>query len=309
MTSGIKSFALAAALVPVLASGAASASSSPQNERADVEQWRAQRLAALTNDTGWLTLTGLFWLKPGDNTFGRAPSNALVLDNAALAQTAGSFLVTGHEVRFVARSDAHIMHDGQPVTTIDLISDANSTPTVLASGPVQFFLIERAGNLGVRVRDLDSPRRKAFRGLEYFPVSTAWSFKARFEAYKPLRHTRIVNILGMEEDMDCPGAVVFTKDGKEWRLDALLEDPQDQELFIMFADRTSGHETYGAGRFLHAPLPRDGKTVLDFNKAYNPPCAFNDFATCPLPPYQNRLSLRVDAGEKRYAAGHEAAHP
>jgi uncharacterized protein (DUF1684 family) len=303
MASGIKSLALIT-LALLVGSSSAAATGSREAERVAVDEWRAQRLAALTSDTGWLTLAGLFWLRPGENTFGRAPSNTLVLENAALAESAGTFIVTGHDVRFVASVGARITHAGQSVTAIELVSDAKEDPTVLESGPVQFFLIERAGNLGVRVRDLENPRRRDFRGLEYYPVDPDWSVTARFEAYQPHRHIPIVNILGMEQEMDCPGAVIFRKNGQEWRLDAVLEEPQDQELFIMFADSTSGHETYGGGRFLYVPLPHDGKTVLDFNRAYNPPCAFNDFATCPLPPHRNRLKLGVEAGEKTYASGH-----
>jgi uncharacterized protein len=157
----------------------------------------------------------------------------------------------------------------------------------------------------VRVRDLDNPRRRGFRGLEYFPISTAWVFNTRFEPYEPARHVKIVNILGMKQELVSPGAVVFSAHGQEWRLDAVLEAPDDQELFIMFADGTSGHETYGGGRFLYIPLPAAGSAHVDFNQAFNPPCALNDFATCPLPPQQNRLKLRVDAGEKKYAGAPE----
>jgi uncharacterized protein len=270
-------------------------------ERSSVEAWREQRVKELTSDTGWLTLAGLFWLKPGDNSFGRAASNALALDNPALADTAGSFVLSGRQVRFVARPGSGVTHDGQPVTSLDLATDAGGEPTVLASGTLRFFVIERAGNLGVRVRDLNNPHRRGFSGLSYFPVSTEWLFDARFEPYEPARRIRIVNILGMEQELESPGAVIFNKDGREWRLDTVLEQPSDRELFIMFADATSGHETYGAGRFMYIPLPRAGRAQLDFNKAYNPPCALNDFATCPLPPPQNRLKLRVDAGEKTYA--------
>jgi uncharacterized protein len=297
----------ACALVGIFGARAASATgtAAPQvtaaAEQAAISAWRTARADSLTSDTGWLTLAGLFWLKPGDNSFGRGAANALVLDNASLATTAGSFVLTGDKVRFVARAGSGVTHDGQPVATMDLASDAHGKPTVLASGVLRFFIIERAGNIGVRVRDLNNPHRLNFQGLTYFPVSTAWVFKARFEPYKPAHHIRIINILGMEEDDESPGAVVFVKDGREWRLDTVLEDPGDKELFIMFADATSGHETYGAGRFLYIPLPLDGTAVLDFNKAFNPPCALNDFATCPLPPLQNRLKLKVDAGEKRYA--------
>jgi len=280
---------------------AAPAAVDPQAERTLIGEWRAQRVAALTSEDGWLTLAGLFWLKDGDNSFGRAPSNALVLDHPALAEHCGTFTVSGRAVRFTAAPASDVTHDGQPVSSLELSADTGGHPTVLASGPLRFFVIERAGNLGVRVRDLNNPHRTGFKGLSYFPVSSDWVFEARFEPYQPAHRIRIINILGMEQEYESPGAVVFEKDGREWRLEAVLEEPSDRELFIMFADATSGHETYGAGRFLHVPLPSAGRTRLDFNKAYNPPCALNDFATCPLPPLQNHLKLRVEAGEKTYA--------
>jgi uncharacterized protein (DUF1684 family) len=278
----------------------------PQAEHAMIGEWRAQRVETLTSDGGWLTLVGLFWLKEGDNSFGRAASNALVLDNPALAERCGTFTLSGHAVRFTAAPGSGVTHERQAVSSLELSADAAGNPTVLASGTLRFYIIERAGNLGVRVRDLDNPHRAGFRGLSYFPVSTAWVFAARFEPYQPARHVRIINILGMEQEYESPGAVVFVQDGREWRLDTVLEEPGDQELFIMFADATSGHETYGGGRFLYVPLPHAGYTRLDFNKAYNPPCALNEFATCPLPPPQNHLKLRIEAGEKTYAGG--AAH-
>ena len=199
-------------------------------------------------------------------------------------------------------------------STLDLKSDASGDPTVLASGTLRFFVIERAGNLGVRVRDLNNPRRLGFRGLSYFPVSTGWVFNARFVPYEPARHIRIVNILGMEEEDVSPGAVVFTRHGREWRLDTVLEEPDDHASCSSCSPtRTSGHETYGGGRFLYIPLPdrrapTGSSVALDFNEAYNPPCALNDFATCPLPPPQNRLQLRIEAGEKTYAGapGHHS---
>jgi hypothetical protein len=298
--------ALAVNLLVVLPAAAAHAGNELAAERESVEAWRGARARSLTSDSGWLTLAGLFWLQPGENSFGRDPGNALVLDNAALAPHAGSFIVSGQQVRFRASAGGGVTHDGASVTELALAPDSAGEPTVLASGALRFFAIERAGRLGVRVRDLDSPQRRNFHGLEYFPVSTEWMFEARFEPYPAEHRVRIMNILGMEQDMLAPGALVFSKDGHEWRLDALLEEAGDQELFIMFADATSGHETYGAGRFLYTPLPAHGTVQLDFNKAYNPPCALAQFATCPLPPAQNRLRLRVDAGEKRYAD--EARH-
>lgn len=275
-----------------------------QTERTNIEQWRAKRLASLTSDTGWLTLAGLFWLKDGDNSFGSAPSNALRLENPALAPTAGTFVKNGKSVRFVAANKGGVTHKGKPVTTLDLQPDtAKNGPTVLDSGSLAFFVIKRGSKYGIRLRDKQNPHRQNFRGLDYFPITTDWVFDARFEPYKPHRSVKITNILGMEENMPSPGAIVFNKDGKEWRLDAVLEEPDDEDLFVMFADATSGKETYGAGRFMYIPMPKDGRVLVDFNKSYNPPCAFNDFATCPLPPFQNRLTLRVEAGEKSYAGG------
>ena len=301
----------AIALAVLLPAGLAGAAQSPEvalnAERADVMQWRAARAQSLASETGWLSLVGLLWLKDGENSFGRGAANTLALENPSLAEQAGSFIVHDHAVRFIARPDAGITQHGEPVNEIAMASDAAGEPTVVSSGSLRFFIIDRAGKLGVRVRDLNSPRRRDFRGLEYFPVSTQWNISARFEPYAPARHIKIINILGMEDEALSPGAVVFSSGGQEWRLDAILESPDDTHLFIMFQDGTSGHETYGGGRFMEVAMPAGGTTQLDFNKAYNPPCALNDFATCPLPPPANRLKLRVQAGELKYRGG--AEHP
>jgi len=272
-----------------------------QTERTNIEKWRAERVAELTSETGWLTLVGLFWLSPGENTFGRASSNRIVLNHPDLADTAGTFVLDGDKVTFNAKPGAGITHGGEPVTTLDMVSDKKESPTVASSGPLRFFIIERAGKFAVRVRDVASTRRRNFRGLQYFPISSDWVLEARFEPYEPHRTIKIVNILGLEDDMESPGAVVFTRNGQEIRLDTVLDGVGATDLFIMFADGTSGHDTYGAGRFLHVPFATNGKTVVDFNEAYNPPCAFNNFATCPLPPFQNRVKLKITAGEKKYA--------
>ena len=282
----------------------------PTTEQVSVLAWRQERFSSLTSDDGWLTLAGLYWLEDGDNSFGSDPGNSLVLANPAVPGSVGTFSVSGGRVSFTAESGAGVMLDGQPVDSMNpvkLVSDAGSQPSVLACGPLRFFIIERGGKLGLRVRDLNSPRRLEFRGLEYFPVSSRWAINARFVPYQPARHIKIINILGMEVDEISPGAVAFSRNGRQWRLDTVLEDPGDRTLFIMFADTTNGTESYGAGRFLTIPMPVGNSALVDFNEAYNPPCAFNDFATCPLPPPQNRLQLRVDAGELKYAGGPQHA--
>jgi len=271
---------------------------------AEIRSWRSQRLAGLTNENGWLTLVGLYWLKPGENTLGRAPGNTIVLDHPGLARAAGSFVLEHDQVRFQALPESGITLDGEPVTQFDLKPDTSGAPTVLASGTLRFLIIERAARLGVRVRDVEHPLRTHFAGPDYFPVDPEWARPAQFHAYVPVKRIPIVNVLGMIIDMDSPGYLTFEAAGREWRLDALSEGADAEELFLMFADATSGRETYGAGRFLYVPLPEAGEVLVDFNKAYNPPCAFNEFATCPLPPQQNRLSLRVEAGERSYQAAH-----
>jgi uncharacterized protein (DUF1684 family) len=271
-------------------------------EQRDIEQWRAARIARLTGPTGWLTLVGLYWFNEGANTFGRAEKNALVLDHKNMPSTLGTFTLSNGKVLFSADSASVVTQAGKPVKSIAMLPDSSDDPTVLDAGSIEFFVIERVGKMGLRVRDTEHPARKNFRGIDYFPISATWALDAKFEPYTPVHHIEIINILGMTEKMESPGAVVFNKGGKEYRLDAILEAPDEKELFIMFADTTSARETYGAGRFIYIPLPVNGRAVVDFNKAYNPPCAFNDFATCPLPPPQNRLQLRVDAGEKKYVA-------
>jgi hypothetical protein len=291
-----------AVLTVVISVGAAAvaAVADPGDENARIAGWRAKRLASLTSATGWLTPIALYWLKDGENSFGRAPDRAFSLDDGALAADMGAFILTDGRVRYVAHDSKAMTYRGQPVSSLDLVSDVNENPTEMIAGPLHFMLIERAGHLGIRVRDSVSPNRLQFKGLEYFPVRADWHIQARFERYVPEHHIPIVNILGMEEDMISPGAIVFERDGRTWRLDAILEAPGDRELFVMFSDATSGKETYGAGRFLYVGLPTDNRIDLDFNEAFNPPCAFTDFATCPLPPQQNRLALGVDAGELKY---------
>jgi uncharacterized protein len=273
-------------------------------ERTTVEHWRAQRVAELTSDDGWLTLIGLLWLDKGENSFGRARANRLALDNAALPAVAGTFVQDSSGVRFISKPGSGITHAGQPVSSIQMVPDTRGTPTTLSKGSLRFFIIERSGRFAVRVRDLDSPRRRNFTPIEYYPIDPSWAVDARFEPYEPHRKIRISTVLGYEEEMDSPGALVFNIDGRDWRLDAILEDPADKDFFVMFADGTNGGGSYGGGRFLHVPFPTQGVSRVDFNEAYNPPCAFNDFATCPLPPYQNRIALQIQSGEKAYGNGH-----
>jgi len=271
---------------------------------AETTAWRAARVAELTDYSGWLTLVGLYWFKEGSNTFGDASSNAVVLDNPQLGKRAGTFVRQRNSVHFKGAKDTCVKANGAAVIDLELKSDVGGEPTQLSCGSLRFYVIQRGDQVGLRVKDILSPARRAFRGLDFFEAAESWNVNARFEPYQPMRHIPIVNVLGMQTDMDSPGAIVFERDGATWRLDTVLEEPQANELFIMFADGTSGRQTYGGGRFLYVPLPVDGRVQVDFNKAHNPPCAFTPFATCPLPPLGNRISLPITAGELKYA-GHD----
>jgi hypothetical protein len=287
-------------LVAVLLGTSGAAARAAGGAPLSLEDWRAQRVAALTSDSGFLTLAGLYWLEKPRSSFGRARSSTFVLEHPAMPRRLGEFERAGDTVYFTAARRDSVFSGDLAVTRIELRTDRSGSPTVLRHGPIEFFVIERSGQLGVRVRALDNPRRRDFPGIEHFDASDAWRVTARFEPYEPVRQIPIMNVLGMEDDMTLPGAVVFEKDGREWRLDTIDEDPASDSLFIMFADTTSGRTSYGAGRFLYVERPRDGRVVVDFNRAYNPPCAFSDFATCPLPPPQNRLELAVTAGERKF---------
>lgn len=296
-TRSIALLCLAAALASLPAQAAADEAAYHR----EIEAFRAERLARLRSESGWLTLVGLHELGNGETSFGRATDNDFVLDHPALPARAGVFEQRAGRVSFTAQPGAGITHEGRPVTSIVMQPDTAEAPTVLAAGSLRLLVIDRGQKLYLRVRDLEHPLRRSFRGLEYFPIDSSWKLEARFEPYDPPHTIRIVDVLGEEREMSATGALVFGRDGREWRLDAVLEEPDADELFVMFADGTSGRETYGGGRYLYVPRPADGRVPLDFNRAYNPPCVFSDFATCPLPPWQNRLDgLRVTAGERRY---------
>ena len=265
---------------------------------ASEQAWRDQRRAELTRPDGWTSLVGLHWLDPGTHRVGSAADNGirLLLGPAHL----GVFSVRDGKARFVA--DAAVTVDGAPSKGGTLRSDADAGgPSVIAfdDGKGLATVIARGGRLALRVKHADADSRTHFGGLEYWPGGLQWRVQARFLPHPPGKTLPITNIIGTTDEIPNPGVVEFSRNGTPYRLEAL--DEGEGTLFLVFADRTSGHGSYGAGRFLDAPMPdAQGRLVLDFNRAYNPPCAFTPFATCPLPPPENRLDLRVEAGEKAY---------
>ena len=264
----------------------------------EIEQYRTERLEDLKSDDGWLTLIGLFWLKEGENKFGSDPKLDIVLPPGKVSRVTGAFWLKNGVVRLQAPPDSGITVEDQPVTSLTLRSDADGHQTALHLGSLSFQIIKRGDKLGVRVKDKDNPDRVKFHGIESYPADLKWRVEAHFEPYTPPKPVPIMNVLGMDSDETSPGAVVFEVDGKAYRLDAITEKDEPR-LFMIFADRTSGKETYGAGRYLYVDPPdAAGRVIIDFNKAYSPPCAFTNYATCPLPPSQNRLPFAILAGEK-----------
>jgi uncharacterized protein (DUF1684 family) len=262
--------------------------------RAQIEKWRAEREAELKADDGWLTLAGLFWLKEGENRIGSDATNDIVLPGGAAPARLGVMEFHDGKVTLRVTGAANVLLNDKPVTTAELQSDVRQKPDVLRLGGLSFHVIKRGARYGMRVKDLNSRARREFKGRRWYPVNESYRVTADFVAYDKPREIDIINKLGDVIQMTSPGYVLFKLNGSDYRFDALDEDGK---LFFVFGDRTNGKATYGAGRFLYADAAKDGKVILDFNQAVSPPCAFTPFATCPLPPRQNRLTVAIEAGE------------
>jgi uncharacterized protein len=248
----------------------------------EIAQWRKQREDRLKAEGGWLSVAGLFWLHDGANTFGKDPGNEIVLPDGP------------------AKAGVFDLRDGKVTIKMngaekELWADSADAAQV---GRVKLYVIKRGEKIGIRMRDPDSEYRREFHGIEYYPPKEDYRVTAKFVPDE--KQIPILNIIGITEPLTTPGVAVFQLHGKEYRVRPVYETPDAKELFYIFKDETSGKETYGAGRFLYSDLPKNGTVELDFNKAYNPPCAFTPYATCPLPPAENRLPVRIEAGEKKY---------
>ncbi|HEV2539313.1 MAG TPA: DUF1684 domain-containing protein [Frateuria sp.] len=283
----------------------------PASYTHEIEQWRADRVARLTAPDGWLSLIGLEWLKEGANRVGSASDNDIVL-KAGPAHLGTVTLAADGGTQIALASGSGATVDGKPVERAALIDDmhtaAGAAPTTVRFGQASFYVIERDGRKALRVKDADAEARRDFSGIDYFPIDPSWRIEADWVPFVPAHELQIGSVIGTIDTVKVPGKAVFHRNGHTLELLPYQEEPGG-ELFFVLADRTSGKETYGAARFLYAALPaggldKPGKLVLDFNQAYNPPCAFTPFATCPLAPPENRLDVAVTAGEKKYAGGH-----
>jgi len=264
----------------------------------EIAQWQTERLTELKSENGWLTLVGLFWLKEGDNKLGSDPASEIVLPANKINAQSAVFGLKNGVVQFEAPPKSGFTVEGKPVTHLELKSDDDGPPTVLHLGSLTIQLIKRGDKLGLRVKDKENPDRINFQGTQFYPADLKWRIDAQFVPYTPPKAVSITNVLGMESNETSPGAVKFEVDGRAYQLDAITEKGETK-YFVIIADKTSGKETYPAGRYLYVDPPdSSGRMVIDLNKAYSPPCAFTKFATCPLPPRQNRLPFPIEAGEK-----------
>lgn len=265
--------------------------------KVQIEHWRERRVKALTSDSGWLTVAGLFWLKEGANTVGAAPGNDMVLPQGSAPGKVGTFEFHNSTTTFHAAPGAGVTVNGKSETSAVLKPDSSGKPDYLQVRGLTMYVIQRGARYGIRLKDRNSEMRKKFTHLRYFPINESYRVVAKFVPYDPPRKIPVLDIIGVTTEEPSPGYVEFRLNGHECRLDPIEEDG---ELFFIFKDLTSGKQTYPPGRFLYADMPKDGIVILDFNKAYNPPCAFTPYATCPLPPPQNHLPIRIEAGELRY---------
>ena len=275
------------------ASGAAGAGANDYAE--EIEAWRVDREARLKADDGWLTVSALFFLPEGESRFGSSPRNDLVLPDPFPAE-AGVLVRRGRTVSVRAAGDRRLTVDGEPVTAAQLYPAEGRV--TLREGPVTFWVHESGERLAIRVRDTEAAIRRNFTHLEWYPVDEGYRVRGKFTPHAEPLTVKTMNILGDIETYQSTGYVTLTVAGREVRM---LPVNSGDQLWFILRDATSGDETYAAARFLYADAPdADGWTTVDFNKAYNPPCAFNPHTTCPLPPPDNRLEVRVAAGEKNY---------
>lgn len=268
-----------------------------------IETWRAARVARLTTPDGWLTLIGRHQLSPGPNTVGTAADNAIKL--AAGPPYLGTVaLAANRKVLLTPAPSALLEIDGQRVLRPTELVFQGDKPTRVTFGTANFYVMPRGENLFLRVRDTAATTLKKFAGIDYFPIDPAWRIEAAWVPFDPVKQVNITNMIGVTEPAPVPGKAVFTWQGRTVEL--LPIDEGGNDLFFVLTDLTAGVETYEASRFLYAakPKPGEGKIILDFNRMQNPPCAFTTFATCPLPPKENRMPFPVRAGEKNYRGNH-----
>lgn len=273
----------------------------PGFSETDFQTWVEKRESGLRKPDSWLSLVGLVWLEPGTHSVGSDAAAHYQLSTGP-ASLGTLTLDQDKAVWFSAAAAQDLTLDGQPLASaqrVRLTSDAEgATPSKLGFGSAHFILIERSGKLALRVKDAEAPTLTGFTGNPRFPFAPSWVVTARWEAFAEPQMIEIASVIGTVDALPSTGKAHFTIDGRAFTLQPTLEGDQ---LFFVFGDRTNGKDTYGMARYLYSKVSEDGKSVvIDFNRAYNPPCVYTPYATCPLPTAENRLDLYVHAGEKKY---------
>ncbi len=268
-----------------------------QNHQQAVEAWRASRDERLRKPDGWLTLVGLEWVKEGENRIGSAADNDIRLGGGPAYW--GSVFLQDGQLQFNNADPDSVKVDGEPLESAVLVADTEGEPTIISSSTLKINAIFRE-SYALRIKDSEARALQNFKGVENYQIDDSWLIDGRFIRAEEGTGIEIVNVLGQVGESPVYGTFEFDRDGKTHRLLA-LGDEESESLWFIFMDRTTGHGTYGAGRYLYSEgMPENGRLTVDFNKAYNPPCAFNPYSTCPIPPQRNRMDLWVLAGEKNY---------
>ena len=272
---------------------------------AETAEWRVKRLDAIAGPDGWSTLAGLFWLDSTRYAIGSAPSNTIVMPVDHTPAVFGTLIRRDSTFVFRAAKGVQVMVDSTRIDSVRMASDKGTAQTVLRAGSVTYRVIERVGRFALRVKDSSYVLRRDFKGLTYFPLDTSMRVLAHLVPHATPRTLRILNVIGQTDEYRSPGMLEFTIAGKPYHLTASFEGTDTTKYFVLFRDLTSRDSTYPAGRFMYVtPVDSAGNTIVDFNRAFNPPCAFTAFATCPLPPAENVMKVAISAGEKRYAGPH-----
>ena len=265
-------------------------------------KWREKRDEEMKAPTSWLNIAGLFWLKEGENRFGTSGENPIKLPKGSAPPFAGTFFLDNGTVTVTAEQGTELTIDGNSIYKSQLKGDDRGKPDVVVLNNLRMWVIKRFDQYAIRLRDLDHAPYKKYKGLDYFSPSEKYKIQAEFHAFPEPKILEVGTAVGKNTEMNSVGYVTFKIDGQTRRLEAFSGGPN--ALFFIFGDATNGKETYEASRFMTAQILENGKVDLNFNRAVNPPCAYTPFATCPLPPPQNQLKIRIPAGEKKYPDSH-----
>jgi len=269
----------------------------------ELDQWRENRIKELKSDRGWLSLTGMDWLKEGANTLGSDASNDIRFKDVSAPKMVGMIYMMADSFLFVADPAAEVFLEGKSITKIKMEADDTGNQTILSSGTVQFGIIKRSGRYALRTWDDRAETLANFGEIPIYEPNPNWVIPANFHRYNPPRNLVLNTLAGTSDDNPNDGYLEFNYQGETYQFD-VVASPADTSLFVVFGDPTNKDETYGGGRYMYVDRPDTSasltKVIIDFNKAYNPPCAFTAFSTCAFPPEQNKLPFKVLAGEKRY---------